>query len=133
MALVDTIAVRGENAATQKSRRHWIGARRIVEPLILPLLVLALWQAASIFHWASVQILPPPTDVFQTFLQLWGDGEIQTHVSVSLMRVIQGFAIGATIGILLGLLMGQFRVIDDMVHPFFRAYCKYRHLRGCRC
>jgi sulfonate transport system permease protein len=89
--------------------------------LVVPLAVLVLWAALSRAGLLPDQILPPPAQVWETGLSMWRDGEIARHASVSLLRVVQGFALGATAGLALGLAMGLWPAVEDYARPLFTA------------
>jgi sulfonate transport system permease protein len=87
---------------------------RVVRTLALPSLLLLFWYlAADVFQIASPIVVPPPTAVGKAFWVLLLDGELFTHIAASLSRVAAGFAIGASLGIVVGVLMGLSRVISD--------------------
>ncbi|MFP4896598.1 ABC transporter permease subunit [Paraburkholderia sp. EG304] len=73
---------------------------------IVPLLVLALWQLASSVGLIAPQVLPAPSKVATTALDLAKSGDLFVHLGVSLLRAAAGFAIGGTVGLVLGVLVG---------------------------
>jgi len=89
--------------------------------LILPLLVLALWQLAASHALLPVQILPPPALVLNTLADLTLSGDIFTNLGVSLWRIGIGIAIGCSLGLALGTVMGLSQAADDYISPLFRA------------
>ena len=89
--------------------------------LVAPLAVLVLWAALSRLGWLPAQILPPPEQVWETALTMWGDGEIARHTAISLLRVVQGFALGASAGLALGIAMGLSPTVEDYARPLFTA------------
>ncbi len=91
--------------------------------LVVPALVIALWQLAATLGWANPQMLPSPLAVAQRWwayllpLQpydsaaggwlAWAlSGELIVDAAGSLYRVIVGFVIGAGLALPLGLVMG---------------------------
>ncbi|RDJ11243.1 ABC transporter permease [Rhizobium grahamii] len=89
--------------------------------LIGPAALLALWWIASVNGWVSPQVLPQPDWVLQTFLDLLASGDILSAAVVSFRRIAEGFAIGATLGFLFGLLIGRSSAADAYLGPTFRA------------
>lgn len=77
-----------------------------------PVLLLVVWQAAFEFRLVRPILLPPPTKVAQSFLQLAASGELLVHVAVSIGRVLEGFAVAALAGLILGLGIGLSRTLD---------------------
>jgi len=89
--------------------------------LLLPLLVLVTWQLAASHTLLPVQILPPPSLVLHTLVDLTLSGDIVTNLELSLWRIAVGIAIGCSLGIALGTAMGLSQTVDDYVSPLFRA------------
>jgi sulfonate transport system permease protein len=75
----------------------------------LPLSILMSWELASDAGWLSNRVLPEPLAVAGAFWRLLLSGEIAHHVAVSAGRAFAGFAIGGSLGLVLGLLTGSVR------------------------
>jgi sulfonate transport system permease protein len=73
---------------------------------LVPALVLVLWQVAAQLGLIAPQVLPAPSSVAATALELARSGELFVHLGVSLLRAATGFAIGGSIGLALGVLVG---------------------------
>ncbi|MFM0645227.1 ABC transporter permease subunit [Paraburkholderia bryophila] len=73
---------------------------------LVPVLVLVLWQVAAQVGLIAPQVLPAPSSVAATALELARSGELFVHLGVSLLRAATGFAIGASVGLALGVLVG---------------------------
>jgi sulfonate transport system permease protein len=82
-----------------------------------PLAVLLTWQAASAWGWISPRVLAAPSTVVSTAWQLLATGELQNHLLVSLDRVARGLGIGVTLGLLLAIPAGLFRLCEDLLDP----------------
>ncbi len=108
------------------NRRENFGRQggRIAEMLILPGLGLAVWAMAAHFAWLPAQILPAPKLVMATFHELIVEGDIAANLGISLTRVVEGFFLGAAIGIPLGIAMGTSAIVDDCVCPLFKAFAQ---------
>ncbi len=89
--------------------------------VILPAGLITLWWEASSQSWVSAQVLPRPDWVLQTFLDLVASGDILAAAVVSFRRIAEGFLIGASLGFLLGMLIGKSRTADAYLGPTFRA------------
>jgi NitT/TauT family transport system permease protein len=91
--------------------------------LIVPALVIAVWQVVAVMGWANPQMLPSPLAVLERWIAYllpiqpydaaqgswlaWAvSGELIVDSLGSLYRVVVGFAIGAALALPLGLLMG---------------------------
>lgn len=71
--------------------------------LVVPLILLCLWEEAVSFGWIRSVVLPAPSDIGVMLLELLRTGELWHNLFVSILRVAKGFAIGMTLGILLGI------------------------------
>jgi sulfonate transport system permease protein len=89
-------------------------------PWIVPLVLLAVWQAASSFGWLSTRVLPAPSEVVKAFWTLAASGELWTHVRVSAARAFIGLAIGGGLGLALGLLTGSVRTAETLLDSSFQ-------------
>ena len=93
----------------------------LARALIVPLLLLGLWQylvEAEVYRRSQ---LPAPLDVYRAAQQLAAIDELWIHVQVSAERVAQGFLIGGGIAIALGLLIGLSRLADELLSPTIDA------------
>ena len=90
-------------------------------PWLLPAALLALWQTGSRAGWISAQVLPEPAVVWQTLKELAQSGDLWLNTKASLLRVLFGYLLGGTLGLLLGTAMGLSRRIEAYVLPTFNA------------
>jgi len=74
--------------------------------LVVPCLLLILWQALCDHGVFRSSYLPSPLVIGKTFLDLVASGELWRNLRVSFLRVLEGFALGAGLGTVLGLTMG---------------------------
>ncbi len=100
-------------------RSGWAGwSRRLRLPtLVLLVVVLAVWEAASRRYGAYV--LPAPEAVLRGLAAIARSGELWTHAGASLYRIAVGF--GSALGVAIGLGLAVFRwaaarvVVRDVV------------------
>ena len=85
----------------------------------------AIWELLSLSGWFPPKYLPGPVAVVQTIWALtlapYSGATLWGHLLASLGRFGIGYLLAAAIGIPLGLLMGWYRWLDDIVSPFFEA------------
>jgi sulfonate transport system permease protein len=79
---------------------------RVAGGAILPLAILALWQATTALGLFSVVQLPPPSMVVEASAELVERGALGQYVAISTQRVVVGFAAGASLGLVLGAATG---------------------------
>ena len=89
-------------------------------PWLLPLALFALWWLASRNHWMSQQILPPPSLVWSSAVELAG-GELWSHLAISVQRLFWGLLAGVGAGALLGALLGFSARAERLIFPTFSA------------
>jgi sulfonate transport system permease protein len=84
---------------------------------VSPVLILALWEAASRGGLIAEDKLPAPTAVLATGWRLAGDGTLGNHLIDSLSRAAVGLAIGGVLALVLGAVAGLLRLGDDAIDP----------------
>ncbi|GAA4283911.1 ABC transporter permease [Brevibacterium daeguense] len=90
--------------------------------LILPALILALWQTLSSTGVFTFVQLPPPLAVVDAAIELIQRNDLWIHVAISVQRVLLGFVLGAVLGLLLGSLVGLSKLADLLVAPTIGAF-----------
>jgi NitT/TauT family transport system permease protein len=83
--------------------------------------LLALWQLLVQTGKLSELFLPAPLAVLASMWDMTRSGQLPWAVLVSLNRVVQGFVYGAAVGVVLGLLAGAVRWIEDVLDPWVAA------------
>lgn len=96
-------------------------ARRVLRGLALPLMLLALWEAASRYGLVDPRFLPPLEKIARTAWTETLDGALFTDLGASLTRNLAGFAIGAVTGIVFGAALGLSRTANQIFGPTFHA------------
>ena len=103
-------------------RRGGLAAQRFATRYGVLLGVLTLWQVASTQGWVNPTIFPP---IDQIVTALWGaiaDGSLVDDIAISLQRAGIAFFAAIALGIPLGLLMGQIRVIERALDPILQLF-----------
>lgn len=88
---------------------------------VLPLALLALWEAVVQVGWVGANLLPPPSELVHTLHDLATDGALLGHIGISTLRVLAGFAIGAGLALLVGAVVGLSRQVEAYLDPTFQA------------
>ena len=73
-----------------------------LEYIILLLLVLAFWTFLEKKGSLNTVIMPAPSKILSTFLSLVKSGMLWKNLTISLIRVLKGYLIAASLGIVLG-------------------------------
>lgn len=87
--------------------RQWLAKRRgDLLPWLLPIALLASWQAAVMLGWLSNRYLPAPTAVLAAARRMVASGELFQYLAVSTARAFAGLLVGGLLGFSLGLVNG---------------------------
>ena len=105
-------------ASTGVLSRTWV---RVALGLVVPVLLLGLWQLVSVLGIFSAVQLPSPGAVLTSAADLIERGELGTHIAISTQRVLTGFALGAALGLVLGAVLGLSKLADVLLGPLFGA------------
>jgi sulfonate transport system permease protein len=98
--------------AGRATRLPW---RRIAGAAILPILILVGWQLSTTMGVFTAYQLPPPGAVASAAVELFDRGLLGQYVAISTQRVLTGFAIGASLGLLIGALTGLSGAWDTLL------------------
>jgi ABC-type nitrate/sulfonate/bicarbonate transport system permease component len=80
-------------------------------------LLLAGIEAAVDAGLVKRALLPPPSAVWAVLTDLLASGDAFDPLGQTLARLAQGFAIGAALAVLVGLLMGHSGAVHDLLEP----------------
>lgn len=89
--------------------------------LAVPFLLLCLWELIGWRGWVRPNLLPPPSAVVGTVIDLARRGELWGHIEITLLRVLFGFAIGTTAATVLGALAGYSTLWRRLLDPMLQA------------
>ncbi len=107
-----TVPFRGGGFTTRSIR--WIGAAVFV-------LMIALIEWGTRTGFISALTLPKPSDVLNTFIELWNSGLLWKHLIPSLTRLIVGALLGVVAGIAAGIAIGLFSYVRAGLVPLVAA------------
>lgn len=100
----------------------------IARGLVLPILVVVVWQlAGSLLHVPNT-VLPTPLDILHSFQELIESGELFGHLKVSVTRALSGFLLGASLALLFGTLTGLSNKTEQLVDPSLQMLRTVPHL-----
>jgi len=109
-------------AAPEKAEKSLLS--RLAWPtlgLLLPVTLAAGWEIAVGLGLSSGRLLPPPSVIFNTFLDLAATGELQRHALATLARVAAGFACGVVAGTIAGAITGYSALSHRLLDPTLQA------------
>jgi NitT/TauT family transport system permease protein len=114
-----------ENAGLTRQRavlgRYRIGRRLGIHLSQFGILaaVLAIWQFGV--SDTSLPYFSRPTMVAERLVQLLGEATIYRHIYVTLTEIVSGYVLGASIGLLLGFVLGRSPFWSAVLQPYIMA------------
>lgn len=107
--------------------------------LIVPVILIIIWQTVTSMGWVNIQMLPPPYTVLKRWIEYGSpaeafnpangswiswvfSGELVRDTLGSLYRVIVGFLIGAVLALPLGLAMGANARVYAWMNPLVQLH-----------
>jgi NitT/TauT family transport system permease protein len=88
---------------------------------LLLLVLLALWETIPQLGLADPTFLPPFSDVIAAGWQLVQSGELYDDVAASLLRALSGFLISVVLIVPLGLAVGWYARLGDILNQFIEV------------
>ncbi len=106
---------------TRLGRAGRLAAKGGLVGLVLPALLLALWEWLSRSGIAPPNLLPAPSAVLKSLRDLALSGELPGHIGITLLRVLLGFLLGTAVATVLGALTGYSTLWRRLLDPFCQA------------
>lgn len=94
---------------------------RVAVGLVVPVLLVAVWQWVTTTGLAAPYQLPSPASVWTAAVDLAERGLLGPYVAISTQRVLLGFLVGAALGLAVGSLVGLSRVAGALLEPVLGA------------
>jgi NitT/TauT family transport system permease protein len=86
---------------------------------------IGVWMVLPLSGLVPHQFLPTPIEVLSRLIELltvpFAGATLPEHLAASALRYLYGMLLAAFIGLPLGLLMGWFRLLDDIFSPIFEG------------
>jgi ABC-type nitrate/sulfonate/bicarbonate transport system permease component len=102
----------------RRAHRHGKSIKQYMIGMSGLALLLVLWQAST--TWLGVfdrRILPPPTTVAVTLVEMIQTGELLRDCIASLLRVGIGSAIAVFLGVSIGIATGASKLVSEVISP----------------
>ncbi|GAA0489531.1 aliphatic sulfonate ABC transporter permease SsuC [Tatumella sp. JGM100] len=118
-------------SAVQRPRKLRFSRQRLGHALLpwaLPVVLIVLWQLAAQAGWLSVRVLPAPVTIGKTFWRMTLSGELGSNLAISTARALSGFAIGGSVGLILGLITGLSRPGERLLDTSIQMLRNIPHL-----
>lgn len=87
--------------------------------ILTPVVLLAAWEGAGRLGLIRATLLPQPSAIFATLADLAKSGELFLHLGISILRVAEGFIIGAGLGLVVGVQVALVKRLRSAVSLLF--------------
>lgn len=115
------ITTKSKSKQKKRSTVPYSWLRRLT-PLVTMLVILGFWQVVIMLEIYPRFIIPAPLEVWDSFVEVLGDGTLLKHVSVTLYEMLIGLVLGVTFGMFLGFLIAKNAILDEMLSPIVVAF-----------
>src|SRR5262245_39961533 len=96
----------------------WAQRWRAMARTALPFLVVgALWEIVARSGVFPPRLFPPLEAVASQLVRLTAAGVLPHHAADTLLRLAAGFALAAVAGVAVGIIMGRWRLAEDLLLP----------------
>ncbi|WP_236488879.1 ABC transporter permease, partial [Pseudomonas syringae] len=99
-------------------RTLWQRYRTPLKGLVVPAVIIVLLEMIVRIGWLPAYQMPAPSEIVLTLRDL-ADGALWKHISASLLRVLSGFAIGASLALVFAAWVGLSREAEAYLEPTF--------------
>lgn len=89
--------------------------------LAVPLAILVVWAFVTHRGLVNPHLLVKPERVLTRAVEEVREGEFFANLNASIVRDLLGFALGSTVGLLVGGFTGMSRTFDQLISPTFHA------------
>lgn len=90
--------------------------------LVIPFILLVVWESAVRFNWLDAYVFPSPTMILQRIIELAQEGTLWGHVGITFFRVMIGFLAGTIAAVVLGSIVGYFKWFEQLMDPLIQAF-----------
>jgi len=97
-----------------KRRKHIIIFTRI----IILITFFSLWEIAGRLNWIDSFLTSTPSKMFTSFIQVYNEGTLLTHISVTCFETITGFLLGTILGALIAVLLWWSDFVSKVLDPY---------------
>ncbi len=115
LPVAETVIVNSRNVLARIQKSTATAFNRHLIYWIVPIVILIVWQVAAQMGWILVRILPPPLTILKAAIKLISSGELFTDIVISTGRALTGLLVGGSIGFLLGMSNGLFKLSEKLL------------------
>ena len=82
------------------------------------ILLLGLWEISAQLGWIDSFIMSSPSRIWNTLIELIGNGTLFKHMGVSLLETLAGFMIGTALGYGIAVVLWWNSFLQDVFEPY---------------
>lgn len=111
--------------ARRRARGQVEGAGRAIAiwsgRAVVLFLSLLLWHVSTAWGWIDAFFVSTPATTIAFLIAYLLSGAAWAHIATTVYETVAGFALGALSGVLMGLVLSRFRLLDEILSPFLTA------------
>lgn len=111
-----------------KRRGLSIQTTNVLLGLILPVVLLLVWELAGAMGKLNPILLPRPSEIWLELVSLTASGELAKHLGISAWRALLGFLLGGGLGLAAGLWVGFSYRTERLLDPSLQMLRTLPHL-----
>ncbi|HEY8892830.1 MAG TPA: ABC transporter permease [Clostridium sp.] len=86
--------------------------------IIILIVFFSFWEIAGRLKWIDSFLTSTPSKMFSSFIQIYNEGTLLTHISVTCFETITGFLLGTILGALIAVLLWWSDFISKVLDPY---------------
>lgn len=90
--------------------------------VLLFIVLVVAWEAAIWLFTIPAIVLPSPTAIARALWANLNTTRFYYHIGVTLWEILAGFAIGSVLGLVIGVSIGQWKILEKTVYPYVVAF-----------
>lgn len=100
----------------------FVSLKKLFKSFATIFVLLAIWEISPRLGFVDRTFLPPFSEVIQAWWQLLLSGELLSHFKASLLRSLTGFVAALLLAIPLGLLVGWYKPLSEILTPLLEVF-----------
>lgn len=116
--VVTTDPTKYRRAAQRAGSLAW----KVTKPTVAIAVFLVLWEVAPRLGLVDEVFLPPLSTVLGSLVDLITSGQLADHLGASLSRALVGFSIALLVAIPLGVAIGWYRPVAEVLNPILELF-----------
>ncbi|MBN6887726.1 sulfonate transport system permease protein [Cytobacillus horneckiae] len=122
MSMKATVASPKIEEKRKKNLQWSTKARNAALGSIVPIILMIAWEYLSGTGVFPPHLLPAPSIIFQSLLNMAVDGSLWGHTGITLYRLLIGFLIGTAAAVVVGAGVGYFAKAESLFDPLIQAF-----------